>query len=213
MGIAALILGIVGVLVPGFGILLSIAALVLGIVAFRRRKQRGVALGGIITGGIGVVLGPVLAAIAIPAFVEYERRAKGSEAVIMLDRMYSGAADHYWSPRPGPGGTTVTGQLPPSIGWTPAIDCCQQSGGTGRCSAVANQSAWAAPTWQALGFELYDDFYYQYRFDVSGNRVLFQARGDLDCDGEPGLFTREAIITTDGLQVAPDGEREDNPTE
>ncbi|MBW2278147.1 MAG: DUF4190 domain-containing protein [Deltaproteobacteria bacterium] len=213
MGIAALILGIIGVLAPGFGILLSIAAVILGILAVKKKKQKGLGLGGIITGGVGIVLAPVLAAIAIPSFIQYQQGAKASETSIQLDQMYYGARTYMETPRYGPGGETLPAQLPPSVDWTPAVPCCQQSGGIGKCDPYSNEAAWQHPTWQALEFEVRDPFYYQYRFLNQGNQVLFQAQGDLDCDGETSLITLRGTIQPDGVLVRSVGLEKQNELE
>jgi hypothetical protein len=213
MGIAALILGIIGILVPGFGILLSITALILGIVAVKKKKHKGAGLGGIITGGVGIVLGPVLAAIAIPAFVKYEQGAKASETSFMLDQMYYGARNYLETPRYDVQGQQLPPQLPPSVDWTPAVPCCQQSGGAGKCDPFSNQAAWQHPTWQALEFAVEDPFYYQYRFLNQGGQVLFQAQGDLDCDGEMSLITLRGTVQPDGVLVRAVGLEKQNELE
>jgi len=205
MGIAALILGIVGIVVPGFGILLSITALILGILAVKKKKHKGAGLGGIITGGIGIILGPVLAAVAIPSFINYERRSKASEATFMLDEMYYGARTYLEAPRYDIQGQQLPPQLPPSVDWTPAVSCCVQSGGTDKCDPYANEAAWQHPTWQALEFSVKDPFYYQYRFLNQGGEILFQAQGDLDCDGRTSLVTLRATLQPDGALVRATG--------
>lgn len=213
MGIAALILGIVGVVLPGFGILLSIAALILGILAVKKKKQKGPGMGGIITGGIGILLGPVLAAIAIPSFIQYQQRAKQSEALSQLEHMYYGAQTYLETPRYGPQGEPLPAQLPPSVDWTPAVPCCVQAGGTNRCDPYGNEAAWQHPTWQALEFSVQDPFYYQYRFINQGSEVLMQAQGDLDCDGETSLITLRATLSPDGALERAYGLEEQNPLE
>ena len=73
MGTAALVLGILGLvlfLLPPVALLLGIAAVVLGILGRRRSKRQeatngGVALAGIITGALAVVLAGVLITIAV----------------------------------------------------------------------------------------------------------------------------------------------------
>ena len=209
MGIAALILGILGVVIPGYGILFAITALVLGIIAVKKNKQKKLGLVGLILGGIGILLLPILAAIAIPAFIKFENKSKEAEALSMLDKMYFGASNYLDLPQYDAQGQQLNLQLPPSVDWTPAASCCEQTGGEGRCDPLANQAAWQHPTWQALEFEVVDQFFYQYRFVNEGNQVLFQAQGDLDCDGETSLITLRATVQPDGsLQRAPTYEKQ-----
>jgi hypothetical protein len=76
MAIIALICGILSILccaVPGLGFILSIAALVLGIIEIKRIgrnessiKGKGMATAGIILGAAGIVLGIIAWAILLP---------------------------------------------------------------------------------------------------------------------------------------------------
>jgi hypothetical protein len=213
MGIAALILGILGVVIPGYGILFAITALILGIIAVKKNKQKKLGLVGLILGGVGILLLPIIAAIAIPAFVKYEQSAKATEASMMLDRMYMGAQTYMETPQYDGQGQPVPVQLPPSVDWTPAVSCCQQSGGEGKCDPFANEAAWQHPTWQALDFEVLDPFFYQYRYVNEGNQVLLQAQGDLDCDGETSLTTLRATVQPDGVLLRSAGLEKQNELE
>ncbi|HYE03897.1 MAG TPA: DUF4190 domain-containing protein [Planctomycetota bacterium] len=76
MPVAALILGILAILVPGLGIIFAIVAIILGIVVLTRRREEpgparghGKAIAGIVTGGIGLLLVPVHAGLLIPALM------------------------------------------------------------------------------------------------------------------------------------------------
>jgi hypothetical protein len=90
MEVIALILGILSLLVswvPIVGVLLGILAIVLGFVAIGRTKKQGEepmkpAIVGIVTGGLGAVLGVVLLPIVLGAFTFYiqRSRAAGEEA-------------------------------------------------------------------------------------------------------------------------------------
>jgi hypothetical protein len=76
MAIIALICGILSLLccaVPGLGFILSIAALVLGIIEIKRIERnessangKGMAIAGIILGAAGLVFGIILWAILVP---------------------------------------------------------------------------------------------------------------------------------------------------
>ena len=80
MAVASLVMGIGGLsLCPVLG---SLIGLILGLVAKRRiatdpmRGGSGLATGGIVTGAIGIVLVPVLVAIAIPTFIGARDRVR-----------------------------------------------------------------------------------------------------------------------------------------
>jgi hypothetical protein len=195
MGIASLILGIAGILLPFVGLLLACAALVLGILAYRKGKQRGPALGGIITGGIGIVLEPIVWAFLVPVFIDDFERDETQEASQSLDQMYEGVYHHYLrAGHAGPDGGAAGARLPASVGWTPQAPCCE--GADEMCQPDA--AAWAHPTWQALEFEMTEPHRFQYRLVVEGGQVLCQARGDRDCDGEYSLFERVMPIPPRG---------------
>lgn len=57
----------------------------------------------------------IMAAVAIPAFIEYIRKSKLSEAHMQLERCYRSTLDYYDRPRSKPDGTTVVNELPPSM--------------------------------------------------------------------------------------------------
>jgi hypothetical protein len=184
------------------GSVLGIVAII--VIATSKGRLRGIGFGiGAIC--VGFLFWGILAAIAIPSFLNYMNKAKSSEATFSVDRMFQGAATYWDAEHVGPNGELVTHRLPPSTDWTPATSCCEQAGGKGKCSAAANESAWSTPTWKALDFAMLDNFYYQYRFVVEGDVAYFQAQGDLDCDGTFSLFERTAEISPDGtLRASPE---------
>jgi hypothetical protein len=69
MPIAAMVLGIMGLTlcwIPVLGPLLALAGLILGVVSLvRRGPQRGVALTGLIMGGVGVLLGLIVSVVIL----------------------------------------------------------------------------------------------------------------------------------------------------
>ncbi|MFH1876414.1 MAG: DUF4190 domain-containing protein [Candidatus Omnitrophota bacterium] len=84
-GIASLVLGCL-ILIPILGMLFALLAIIFGIVALvqisghkETLKGKGLATSGIVLGGIGLVLLPIVAimlAIAIPAFMRAKERAR-----------------------------------------------------------------------------------------------------------------------------------------
>jgi hypothetical protein len=138
----------------------------------------------------------VLAAVAIPAFIKYTRRAKLVEVHQNLARIASA-------------GKFQEGKFPATTPWTPARPCCQ--GKTARrCTPEAKD--WEHPTWKALGFALSDPHYFQYRFVASGKSFTAEARGDLDCDGKSSSFSIEGTRGADG-SVSLSPMRSTNPEE
>ena len=128
-------------------------------------------------GGVVVVLG-ILAAIAIPSFMEYQKKAKHSEAELNLNALGKGAKAAYHENGEFPRG---------SSGPTPPLGACC-SGPNHKCEA--KQSDWVGsydnPTvWDALDFEQTAPFLFSYSYEGSADGQSFTAKahGDLDCDG------------------------------
>jgi prepilin-type N-terminal cleavage/methylation domain-containing protein len=127
---------------------------------------------------ITVAIVGVLAAVAIPAFLGYFKKAKSTEARTLLTKIYAGAKTYYLENRQFPVSA-------PAI--TPALGTCC-SGGGDKCAPLA--SRWTDETWIALQFSVDDPHYYSYQYTTSNSHTQFYARafGDLDCDGIYSTF-------------------------
>ena len=139
----------------------------------------------------------VMAAVAIPAFTKYLRRAKTVEATSNVRAMASGAIVYYEAHR-------KAGRFPPSTSWTPGAACCGQSGD--KCAPASG--AFSAAGWKALGFSVDEPHYYQYRFTSQGRgkhaHFVAEARGDLDCDGQTSSFQVVGTVSAQGdVTLAP----------
>jgi type II secretory pathway pseudopilin PulG len=124
-----------------------------------------------------MVLG-ILAAVAIPSFVDYQRKAKRSSADLQLMQLQKSANRSY----------AENGGFPPGeAGPTPARPCCEFPGH--KCEASSQE--WLAEPWTSLDFETYGPSYYQftYRGSADGQSFTATAIGDLDCDGVTVVHT------------------------
>ncbi len=149
----------------------------------------------LIVAGIGFVVVGVLAAVAIPAFMKYTRRAKTTEAPPNLKKIFDGAKSYYEKGAVVAADSTGTRshlQFPDPVGLTPLQPCCKQSGK--KCRATD----WNSPTWQAIGFEISDPHYFQYRFSSEGGnrsaKFTAGAHADLDCDGHLSTYERTGSV-------------------
>lgn len=122
----------------------------------------------------------VLAAIAIPSFVGYMRRAKTTEATANLRTLAASEASYIES---GQRIVTSAGPLPASPGQTKQL------------AAFASD-----PGFSALGFAPSDPVYYSYSIvpdPVTPGGAILRAQGDLDGDGLLSTFeircSRDAI--------------------
>jgi len=124
----------------------------------------------------------ILAAVAIPSFMDYMKRSKKTEAALQLNkigktskRIYSETSSYYV----GKGAP-----LPAAAG--KAAGCC--GGPNNHCTPLP--SAFVADAgWKALDFQIDEPNLFIY--DYEGTAVAFSAHavGDLDCDGTAITYT------------------------
>ena len=118
----------------------------------------------------------ILAAVAIPAFLDYMKRSKRSEADLSLNAIEKGAGAEF---------ATNSAFPALSAAFTPGTACCAQAGK--KCAVV--QADWVGPVgtptaWDELNFEMTKPFLFQYSYAAVGAGTGFTAiaHGDLDCD-------------------------------
>lgn len=142
---------------------------------------------------VGIV--GILAAVAVPAFQKFMRRARSAEAPPQLKRVFDGAKAYYdkgsgtpLAPKTAP----LDPQFPTSVSLTPPTRCCLTK--SRRCT----HTDWESPTWKAIGFEMVDPHYFQYRFDGSGVKesatFTAGAHADLDCDTRMSTYERTGTV-------------------
>jgi prepilin-type N-terminal cleavage/methylation domain-containing protein len=149
---------------------------------------------------IVVAILAILSVVAVPAFIKYMRKAKTSEAIDMLDKIYKGASDYYATPRVEENtASKLDCQFPGDQGLTPVEDTCCAGGGKDnnnddRCDPDSEQ--WSTPVWSSLKFQISEEHYFRYSFDDLDNtteaddQFTANAHADLDCDGEFSTFQR-----------------------
>jgi prepilin-type N-terminal cleavage/methylation domain-containing protein len=123
----------------------------------------------------------ILAAVAIPAFMDYMKRSKKTEASLQLNKIGKNAKRTYSESSSYVVGTAT--QLPAKPG---SGGCC--GGPSNHCAA--NPTGFAADaTWKALDFQIDEDslFYYDYTGTTTG--FTAKATGDLDCDNTEIVYT------------------------
>ncbi|MAQ15004.1 MAG: hypothetical protein CMN30_09455 [Sandaracinus sp.] len=143
----------------------------------------------------------VLAAIAIPAFLNYVKRSKTSEAPGNLKALFTGAAAYY------SGDQTAQALIGRNIASANNTRCLAASSTTPTAPTDQKHTLdWSGDAWQAafktLNWQVSDPIYYQYAIVNSidaaglcgdgsavGTQVYqFNAVGDLDDDTETSLF-------------------------
>jgi prepilin-type N-terminal cleavage/methylation domain-containing protein len=155
---------------------------------------------------IVVAIVGILASIAIPAFMRNARRAKTSEATVMVEKLSNGARAYFAEDHVAQGSTAaLPAQYPVSQALTPATTCCSYPGF--RCKD--DPSVWSSAGWQALKFSLDDPHYFRFEFVSSGTgtdaRFTARAYGDLDCDGVLSTFEMVGSVQADGTSTGQAG--------
>jgi len=150
----------------------------------------------------------ILAAIAIPAFINYVKRSKTSEAGANLKSMFQGAAAYYEAENWQQGVVTAGGTVAASTHCT--ISSAAQSTTPSDAKQIINWGAEAnAAEFKAINFAPADPLYFDYNVTASpaatacggtAGRVTvytFTANGDLDGDGSQSTFSLSAGTNPD----------------
>ena len=134
----------------------------------------------------------ILAAVAIPAFMDYMKRSKKTEASLQLNKIGKNSKRAYME-----NSSYVVG---PNTGATPSKPggagtgggCCGGSGTSGKNinHCAASPSSFTGSTvWSALDFEIDEDTLFVYDYGGSATTYTANAVGDLDCDGTEITYT------------------------
>jgi type IV pilus assembly protein PilA len=130
----------------------------------------------------------ILAAIAIPAFLDYMNKGKKTEASLQLDNMEKKiAAFHVEKARLPVSATTL---------FPSATTACASSTGL---IPVEKQSAWEASGagWKEMQFHIDQETRFQYNWTQTGPTTngVGLAVGDLDCDGTIMTYSLNVTIS------------------
>jgi type II secretory pathway pseudopilin PulG len=198
VALAAMVMGIVGLCMcwfPLIGWILSGLAIVFGAIGMSRAgklgRRRGQAIAGLVCGIVGVLLGGMMAAVAIPAFVDYMHKAKRTASSLELNmishRIKGYYAEHSDLPPssvaslPGPDGAACadpTHKMPVSQGWA------------------------SDPAWGAMEFSVDEPSYYTFHWTrTSATSGYATAVCDLDCDAQMSTTRLDVTVVSGNVQT------------
>jgi type IV pilus assembly protein PilA len=141
----------------------------------------------------------ILAAVAIPAFIKYIRKAKTVEATEGLDKIKIGASQYFQADHYNTAGDPLPKQFPASVAATPTANSCCTSTTTPKCAP--NATLWEVNGWRELHYQLSDAHYYWWTWTATltgtAARYSADAMGNLDCDASFATFRMLGSIDTE----------------
>ena len=145
----------------------------------------------------------ILAAVAIPAFIDYIRKSKASEVNENLDRCYKAMVDYYDKPRSDQFGRVTSSTLPDSMAQASAL-CPVACGGSPPCG----DSGYILPadydttglSMKQIDWVITDAVYGCYWLEQRCG-VGVSCTADLEIPATAGAFTCASITDIDGDAV------------
>ena len=123
----------------------------------------------------------ILAAVAIPNFMDWIKRSKKTEAALQLNKIGKNAKRIYSETS-----SYFVGQAGPTPKKGDPGGCC--GGPNNHCLAVPDTFAGDA-NWRALDFQIDEDSLFYYDYKGTAADYAAHATGDLDCDGIEIIYT------------------------
>lgn len=144
----------------------------------RHNKNKGFTL---IELMIVVAIIGILAAVAIPAFMDYMKRSKKTEASLQLNKIGKNSKRVYSETSSYVVGNAAPLPVKPGGG-----GCC---GGPNNHCIAAPASFTADAVWAALDFEIDEPTLFYYGYNGTATTFTATATGDLDCDNTEIIYT------------------------
>jgi type IV pilus assembly protein PilA len=129
----------------------------------------------------------ILAAVAVPAFMDYIKRSKKTEAALQLNKIGKNSKRVYSETSSYVVGVAAEKPAKPGGG-----GCC--GGPNNHCTPDSNGFA-ADTTWKQLDFQIDEPSLFYYDYTGTATTFTAKATGDLDCDNI------EIVYQLDGTAV------------
>ncbi|MDX2092403.1 MAG: type II secretion system protein [Kofleriaceae bacterium] len=157
----------------------------------QKLKQRGFTL---IELMIVVAIIGILAAVAIPAFMDYMKKSKTTESELQLKKIGTNAKTAYINASSYPQVTNVA---------TPTVNCCTQNfNKQKKCEAKATD--WNTSGWLAIDFAVEEAHFFQYTYaSTASDSFTATAVGDLDCDNTSISYTLNGGVISGSPKLDP----------
>ena len=147
----------------------------------------------------------ILAAVAIPAFIDYIRKSKASEVHENLDKCYKGVIDYFDKPHSLEDGTTFSSKMPAVQAPIGSVAIAALSGDSGFIDPAAFTVTGLAAEFKAIGFVLTEAVYGVYAYNTGSplaspsNNETFtcEAWTDIDDDGIPAHWWKQGTYATE----------------
>ncbi|HEY1557294.1 MAG TPA: prepilin-type N-terminal cleavage/methylation domain-containing protein [Kofleriaceae bacterium] len=151
----------------------------------------------------------ILAAVAIPAFLDYMKKSRATEAGEQLNAIGKKQKTLFGE---NSSFTQAAGPAAPAaVATAPGLDCCGGFGGSksaGTIGTTVNGKCTGDPTlwtggWTDMGFSISEEGSYVYDYSSTAlNNFQAHAKGDTDCDGVEAIYTLDGTIDSSGNPAA-----------
>jgi hypothetical protein len=207
MGVAALVLGIIAIILAFFGgvggIVLGIAAVVLGVLGRRAAERDGLPQGsataGLVTGIVGIVLGAAIFAACVKCATGCAEVARGiarlGEARVTVEEIARLESSYYEAERVDEKGNLLPKKFA-SAGPVPAKVPCQDK------PVMVTPEEWKAAGWDKIHFGPAGPTMFQFETVSRGEdkkaQVDIIVRADPRCDGVVADFRQRIAVDDEG---------------